>query len=183
MKDLNLCRISGTIFWSKLEDRTSFSILRLGINLFDATSLFCIVNNPNSKIYDIIKAGNKVILSNGWLDTWEKPDGSSDILIKANSSGIDFFNKEKVIPSINDVIIVGRVLSYTDDIALVEMFGDRNPKTDQPTIRKVRVVIGNSYKEDIVNHKIILHGKIAHTVMNGKSKVKVNANYDSIGIL
>ena len=115
MKDLNLVRLAGTVFWSKLDDKQTYSVLRIGVKLDQGSSAFMSINNPAVKDYEIIKAGNKIILSSGWLDTWEKKEGGSEVQIKANGNCVQFFPKEKALPDINSITIVGKVLAYTGD--------------------------------------------------------------------
>jgi hypothetical protein len=183
MKDLNLVKLTGNIFWSKLDDRQSFSILRLGVKLNDGSSLFCSVNNPSTKVYDLIKPGNKVVLTTGYLDTWEKQDGTTELQVKANDSGVAFFPKEKALADLNSVSVVGKVLSYDGDSVVLEMMGDRNPKTDKPSVRKAKIKIGGAYGDDIVGSKIMIEAKITSTEVEGKSKMAIEADYDKISIL
>ena len=183
MKDMNNVRLTGSIFWSKLDEKQTYSTLRLGVKLDNKGSVFVTVNNPNTKTHDLVKSGNKVLV-NGWFDTWDKEDGSSEIQIKANDSGVAFFTKEKALANLNHVSIVGKILSFAGDTALVEMWGDRNPKTDKPTIRKVRVKIGDTFTESAIKDcKIILDGKINALEIEGKSKLTIEADYDKITIL
>ena len=182
MRDQNSVKLTGSIFWSKLDDRQTYTTLRLGVKLANGGSVFCTVNNPSTKIYDLIKAGNKVLIANGWLDTWDKQDGTSEIQIKANDSGVAFYPKEKVLADINHVAVIGKVLSYSQDCAIIEMVGERNPKTDKPTIRKVAIKIGDSFGE-IVGSKIVLDGKITAPEIDGKSKLVIAADYDKISLV
>ena len=182
MKDLNLVRLAGEIFWSKLDDRQTYSILRVGMRLPDGTSAFVSVNNPSVKGHDATKAGNKVLIAQGAMDVWDKPDGTSEIQIKANDAGVQFFPKEKALADMNSVAIIGKILSYSDDTALIEMYGERNPKTNQPSVKKTRVKIGDSYKH-IVGNKIMLEGKIVSTEIEGKSKLSIEADYSKITVL
>jgi len=181
MRDQNLVRLSGSIFWNKLDDRQTYTTLRLGIKIGNGGSVFVTVNNPNTRSYDLIKAGNKVLITNAWLDTWDKQDGTSEVQIKCNDGGIAFFPKEKAVTDLNQVSIVGKVLSYEGDTALVEMVGDRNPKTDKPSIRKARVAIGDTFK-DLIESRIILDGKITAPEIEGKSKLTIAADYDKVFI-
>jgi hypothetical protein len=183
MKDLNQVRLTGTIFWSKLDDRQTYSLLRLGIKLLNGSSCFVTVNNPSTKSYDIVKTGNKIVLTNGMLDTWDKDDGSSEIMIKANDSGISFFPKEKALADYNSVSLIGKVLSIDGDTVVLEMVGERNPKTDKPTIRKAKVKIGDTYTPDIVGTRIMLEGKVTSVDIGGKSKLSITADYDKIVML
>jgi hypothetical protein len=182
MKDINSVVFTSEIFWSKLDDRGTFSILRIGSKLQNGSAIFHMINNPTVKDYERIKGGNKTFVSSAFLDTWEKDDGTSDIVIKSNSYGVDFFPQEKVLPPINTAVILGKVLSYDESMAVIQMTGDRNPKTDQPTIRKVSVKIGDTFK-DIINKRIYLSGEIV-SIKNGiKSVMAINADYDKICIL
>jgi hypothetical protein len=81
MRDINSVILSGSIFWWKLDDRQTYSTLRLGIKLANGGSCFVMINNPLIKGHDMTKAGNKVTI-NGYLDTWTKEDGTSEITIK-----------------------------------------------------------------------------------------------------
>lgn len=182
MKDLNLVRLTGSIFWSKLDDRQTFSVLRVGVKLANGSSAFISINNPNTKEYDAIKAGNKIMVTTGWLDTWEKKEGGSEVQIKANGNGVAFFAKEKALADMNSVAIVGKVLSYSGDTAIIEMVGDRNPKTNQFSVRKTSVKIGNTYK-DITGNRIILEGKVNSVDVDGKGKLSIDADYDKITLL
>ena len=183
MKDMNLCRLTGTIFWSKLDDRQTFTLLRLGIKLGNGSSTFVTVNNPDVQAYDLIKPGNKVLLTNGFLDIWEKEDGTSEEQIKANAHAIQFFTKEKALSDMNSVIVVGKVVSFKEDTVMVEMTGERNPKTDKPVLRKTNIKIGDSYKNIVIGSKISLDAKVASVDIAGKSKLVIEADYDKINIL
>lgn len=182
MKDINSVRITGVIFWQKLDDRQSYSILSVGIKLNDGTSMFCKISNPDTKTYDLIKPGNKIIISGGYLDTWEKQDGTSETMVKCNSSGCLFLPKEKAIPDINSIVILGKVTDYKENIATIEMIGERNPKTDKPTIRKVKINIGDSFNE-IIGSKIMLEAKFGSVTKDGKSVMNINADYSKISLL
>jgi hypothetical protein len=183
MKDLNQVRLTGTIFWSKLDDRQTYSILRLGIKLLNGNSCFLTVNNPNSKAYDIVKTGNKIVLTGGVIDTWEKEDKTTELLIKTNDAGISFYPKEKALSDFNSVALVGKVIAYSEDTATIEMTGERNPKTDKPTIRKAKIKIGDTFTESIVGSRIMLEGKVTSVDVGGKSKLVIVADYDKINIL
>jgi hypothetical protein len=182
MKDINVVRLSGTIFWSKLDDRQSFSMLRVGLKLNNGSSVFCTINNPTTKAYDEIKPGNKLIIANAWLDTWERENGDSEIQIRAYDSGTQFFGKDSALLDMNSVTVVGTVLDYQEENAVIEMTGERNPKTNQWAKRKTTVKIGNTY-ENINGKKILLEGKISSVDVEGKSKLVVEADYDKIKIL
>ena len=181
MRDMNNVRLTGSIFWSKLDEKQTYATLRLGVKLGNGGSVFVTVNNPNTKAHDLVKSGNKVLI-NGWFDTWKKEDGSAEIQIKANDSGVAFFPKEKALADLNHVSIVGKILGYTGDSAVIEMIGDRNPKTDKPTVREAKIQIGDTFGS-IVGSKIILDGKVAPVEIEGKSKLVVAADYDKITIV
>jgi hypothetical protein len=158
------------------------SVRLAGVKLDNGSSTFLTVNNPSTKDYETIKPSNKLLLSSGWLDTWEKKEGGSEVQIKANGNGVDFFPKEKVLPSFNSVTLIGKVIAYSGDMATIEMYGERNPKTDAPTIRKAQVKIGDTYK-DIVNSMIMLEGKITSIDKEGKTKLLIQADYDKVIVL
>ena len=184
MKDINAIRLSGSIFWSKLDDRQTFSLLRLGIGLEERGGVFAVVNNPSEKSYESIKPGNKVVLTNAWLDIWEKQDGSSELQIKVNGNGVVFFPKEKVISGINEVTILGTVKELKDNMATIEMVGDRSPKTGKFAIRSTIINIGEEYTEKIIGNKILLKGEISSVEDdNKKSHLIINADYSTINIL
>jgi hypothetical protein len=182
MRDINSVILSGTIFWSKLDDKQTYSTLRLGIKLATGGSCFAVVNNPLVKGHDMTKAGNKVTL-NGYLDTWTKEDGTSELQIKCSGANADFYPKEKALSDYNHVVACGKILSYEGDSAVVEMTGERNPKTDKPTMRKAKVKIGDTFEFEIAGSKIFLMGKIGSTEVEGKSKIFVEGDYSKISIL
>ena len=182
MKDMNNVRLTGNIFWSKLDEKQTYTTLRLGVKLLNGDSAFVTVNNPDTKNYALVKAGNKVLI-NGWFDTWDKEDGTSEVQIKANNTGAYFFPAEKALADINHVSIIGKVLDYAGASATIEMVGERNPKTDKPTIRKVKVQIGDTFK-DIVGSKIILDGGISNLpAEGGKNKLVIMAEYNKITVV
>ena len=183
MKDINTVQLSGTIFWSKLDDRQSFSILRIGVKLTSGSSCFLTVSNPSTKAYDALKPGNKVVLTAGYLDLWEKEDGSSELQIKVNDPGICFFSKEKALTDFNSATLVGKVTEYKDSIATIEMVGERNPKTDKPTVRKAKIDIGDTFGDSIVGSRIMLEAKVTSIEVDGKSRLAIKADYDKILIL
>ena len=74
------------------------------------------------------------------------------------------------------------MLSYSGDTAVIEMVGDRNPKTDKPSVRKASFKIGDSFSE-LEGKKIILEGKIVSTEVDGKLKLSVEADYSKTSIL
>ena len=182
MRDVNSIILSGTIFWSKLDNKQSYTILRLGIKLEDGGSCFVTINNPLVKGYDMTKAGNKVTI-NGFLDTWSKEDGTNELTIKCNGANADFYPKEKAIAGYNHVVIAGKILTYEGDSAMIEMAGERNPKTDKPTMRKAKVKIGDTFEFEIPGSKMLLMGKLVSTDVEGKSKVSIDADYAKISLL
>jgi len=183
LKDINTINLSGTIFWSKLDDRQSFSLLRIGMKLESGDAVFISINNPRTKAYDLIKPGNKVILANAWLDLWTKKDNSADIQIKGYDSHIQFLPKNTAIFGLNEITIVGTVVDYSGEFATIEMVGDRNPKTGQYARRKAIVKIGDKYK-DINGKKIFLQARVTSIKKeDGKSTIVVEAFYDKIIIL
>jgi hypothetical protein len=182
MRDINIVRATGIIFWSKLDDHQSYTVLRLGVKLTSGQSFFCSVNNPSTKNYELIKAGNKVFISDGKLDLWVKENGEEEMQIKVNDSGIAFYPKDKALPDLNEVTIMGRVDSYEGDQATISMIGERNPKTDKPSVKKTKIKVGDALGS-IMGSRIMLSGKLISTEVNGKSKVSVESNYASIMIL
>ena len=182
MKDQNIVRLTGSIFWSKLDEKQTYATLRLGLKMANGGSLFVTINNPSIKSHEALKAGNKILIASGFLDTWDKEDGTSEVQIKANDAGVAFFPKEKALADLNHVSVIGKVISYAEDSVMVEMTGDRNPKTDKPTLRKAKIKVGDSFGE-IVGSKIILDGKLAPIDVAGKSKLVVEAIYDQITIV
>lgn len=183
MRHCNTVKLSGTIFWSKLDDRQTYTTLRMGIKLGNGGSAFVTVNNPSAKGYEITKPGNKVLITNGWLDTWEKQDGTSEVQIKASDSSVQFFGKEKAIADINYISIVGKILAIDEEYAIVEMIGDRNPKTNQPAIRKAKIKIGEGYNQEAVNSQLYTEGTITSVEIEGKSKILIQADYNKTTIL
>jgi hypothetical protein len=123
-----------------------------------------------------------VLIASGWLDTWEKQDGTSEVQIKANDSGVAFYSKEKALADINQVSILGKVLTYSQDSASIEMLGDRNPKTDKPSVRKASIKIGDTFG-DIAGSRIMLDGRIATQEIDGKSKLTIEAIYNKISLI
>ena len=183
MKDINSVMLSGIIFWSKLDDRQSFSILRTGVSLPESGPVFVSISNPQEKAYEKIKPGNKILVSNSWLDIWEKNTGESELLLKAYGTGVDFFPKEKALPEINEVTILGTIKNYIDGLADIELVGDRNPKTGKFAIRKAVINIGNTYQKDIIGDKIFLKGKVSSAEKEGKKTILViEPYYDKINI-
>ena len=184
MKDLNNVKLIGTIFFSKLNNKQSYSILNLGIKLSNGSSVFCAVNNPSVKDYEIIKSGNKVLVLGGYLDQWARDDGTIEQSLKCNDNGISFFPPEKALPEINEVFIVGEIMSMDGEIATIMMIGDRNPKTSKWTERKARIKIGETYK-DKIGQKItsVDVPKIVEGKERKISKLVIEPVYDSIVLL
>lgn len=182
LKDTNSIRLSGTVFWSKLDDRQSFSMLRVGIKLNDGTVAFATISNPNTKSYESLKPGNKIILNNAWLDIWQRQDGREELQLKAYDSHCQFFAKDVDLPDLNEVTLIGKVISYTDEEVFIEMLGERNPKTGQYASRRAIVKIGDQYK-DIKGKKIFLQAKIASVdIGSGKTRMVIAADYNKINI-
>ena len=183
MKDINSVRVSGSIFWSKIDEYSNYSVLRLGIKLTNGSSVFATINNPKIKDYESTKQGNKVILTNAWFDTWEKDDGSCDLQIKAYDNGLALFQPEKVIANVNEVTILGKVIQQTADEVMIEMVGERNPKTNKWSIRKARVDIGNGF-DNLIGQKILLNGTISSTIGEDKKSILIiDAISENINIL
>ncbi len=182
MRDINNVILSGTVFWSKLDDKQTYSVLRLGIKLGNGGSCFAAINNPLVKGHDMTKSGNKVTI-NGYVDTWAKEDGTNDLQIKCSGANADFYPKEKALSDYNQVTICGRILKYEGDTATIEMAGERNPKTDKVTMRKAQVKIGDSFEFEIAGQKIFLMGKVASSEIEGKSKIAIEGDYTKISIL
>jgi hypothetical protein len=81
------------------------------------------------------------------------------------------------------VIVAGKILSYEGDSAIIEMMGERNPKTDKPSVRKASIKIGDSFEFEIAGNKIFLMGKLISTEVEGKSKIAIEGDYSKISIL
>lgn len=178
MKDINTVRLSGTIFWSKLDERQSFSLLRVGLKLNSGDSVFCTISNPKIKEYELVKPGNKLLIVNAWLDTWTE---RNELQIKAYDSGIQLFKRDAVLPDINEVTIVGTVVAYEGEHAHIEMVGERNPKTGKWSKRIATVKIGGEYK-NIEGNRILIQGKVASVATDGKTKAIIETSYDKINI-
>ena len=182
MKDINSVRLSGEVFWSKLNDRQTFKMLQLGIKLSSGDSVFCVVNNPDDTNQDL--KGTKALLTTAWFDTWEREDGDV-IQIKCYASGIQFFPREARLQEMNDVTIIGNVISYNPESGecQIEMVGERSPKTNQWSKRKTTVVI-DSGRSDIVGSKILLQAEVkSEEIAEGKSKMIIVAKEDRVTIL
>jgi len=185
IKDTNLVNVSGKIFWSKLDERESYSTLRLGIDIGEGSynRIFATISNPHEKAHQFVKTDNQVLLIGAWLDTWEKNDGSKDLQIKAYDFNSQFFLAEAKIPHVNEVTIYGSVYNYSDGIVTVDCIGGKNPKTGEYTHRKMEVTIGEDLG-DVTNKKIYIKGTIgSEEIAESKSVMKVFANYDNINIL
>jgi len=179
LKDINSVILSGTIFWSKLDDRQTWAVLRLGIALSTGDRVFCSVNNPYTKTYEVLKPGNKVLITNGHIDIWEKDNGISEVQIKANGNGVQFFPQEKAIMDINNVILLGKAIKYSNCEITLNIIGERNPKTDIPTERKAIVKVSDGY-ENTIDRKVLMQCQIKSESNDGKSKMVVEALYDKI---
>jgi len=179
MRDINSVKLSGVIFWSKLDDRQTFTLLRLGLKLDNGASIFCTISNPDTKVYDSVKPGNKILLGGAWLDYWEE---RGETQVKSYGSTVQFFNKESGVNGLNQFTILGKVITYEGDTVLVEMIGDKNPKTGQWSRRKAKVKIGDKYK-DIIGKKILIQGELTSVDVDRKSKLVVEADYAKINIL
>lgn len=179
MKDVNNVRLSGTVFWSKLDEKQSYSILRMGLKLESGATIFCSVNNPKIKTYELIKPGNKILIVNGWFDLWAERNENQ---IKTYSSGAQFFAKDSRLPNINEFTIVGTVIRYSEEFATIEIVGDRNPKTNEWSKRTAIVKIGDTYK-DIESKRIIIQGRVASEEIDGKSKLVIEADYNKISLI
>jgi len=182
MRDINSVILSGEIFWAKLDDRQTYSTLRIGLKLSGGGSCFATINNPLVKGHDMTKAGNKVTI-NGYLDTWNKEDGTSELQIKCSGANADFYPKEKALSDYNHLVVAGKISSYEGDSVIVEMAGERNPKTDKPTLRKAKIKIGDTFEFEIAGSKIFLMGKLVSTEIEGKSKLGAEADYSKVSIL
>ncbi len=178
MKDINTVRLSGTIFWSKLDERQSFSMLRVGLKLASGDGVFCTINNPKIKEYELVKPGNKLLIVNAWFDTWAERD---ELQIKTYDSGTQLFKRDTVLPDINEVTIVGTVVAYEGEHARIEMIGERNPKTGKWSKRVATVKIGDKY-DNIEGNRILIQGKVASVTTDGKTKAIIESSYDKINI-
>ena len=182
LRDINLLYASGSIFWSKLDERETFSILKLGLDLGDGKRVFTSISNPNEKAHNFTKAGNKAIILGGWFDIWTKKDGSQDLQIKGYDSNIQFYLPDAVIPALNDVTIYGKVEAYESGIATIDCIGGKNPKTSEYTHRKILMNIGND-RDDPTGKKIFIKGSLDIEKIGDQSKVRIIADYDNISVL
>ena len=185
LRDANSVNVSGKIFWSKLDEKTGFSMLRLGIDIGEGryNRVFVTVSNPHEKSYQFVKNDNQVIIIGGWLDTWNKDDGSMELQFKAYDSNIQFYTPDKVVPHLNEVMLYGSILNFNDGEAVLDCIGNRNPKTGEYTHRTIPITLGVGL-EDVSNKKIMLRGILGtEEVSEKKSKLKVFVDYDKINIL
>ncbi len=185
IRDMNITNVSGKIFWSKLDEKENYSMLRLGIDIGEGryNRVFVTISNPHEKSYQFVKTDNQVIVMGAWLDTWHKPDGSMELQMKAYDSNVQFYLPEKVIPHLNDVTIYGSVMSFADDIAIVDCIGNKNPKTGEYTHRTIPVAVGSEYG-DLSGKKVMIRGTLGtEEVDEKKSKLKVFVDYNMLNIL
>lgn len=182
-RDLNSIRFTGSIFWSKLSQQINFSTLRLGVKLNNGISVFCLVTNPKITDYDITKTGNKILLSNGFLDTWIKDDSTKELQIKSYSSGVDFFKKEALLPDINDITILGKIIEQDGELITINIIGDKNPKTNQWSNRFIDIKIPK-IADNLQGKRIFFKGFITSEDMgNHKTRMSISADYDKILII
>lgn len=185
IKDQNSVNISGKIFWSKLDERENFSMLRLGIDIGDGryNRVFVTINNPHEKSYQFVKNDNQVILIGAWLDTWNKDNGEMELQLKAYDSNIQFYLPDKLIPRFNDVFLYGSVMSFNAGEAVLDCIGGRNPKSGEYTHRTVPVTLGEDHG-DLSSKKVMLRGTLGtEEIDEKKSKLKVFVDYDQINLL
>ena len=185
IRDQNAVNVSGKIFWSKLDEKKDFSMLRLGIDIGEGryNRVFVTVSNPHEKSYQFVKNDNQVIIIGGWLDTWNKDDGSMELQFKAYDSNIQFYLPDKVVPHLNEVMLYGSVLKYEDGEAVLDCIGMRNPKSGEYTHRTVPFALEDNLG-DIQGNKVMLRGTLGtEEVDEKKSKLKVFVDYDKINIL
>jgi len=185
IRDQNSVNVSGKIFWSKLDEKKDFSMLRLGIDIGEGryNRVFVTISNPHEKSYQFVKNDNQVIIIGGWLDTWNKNDGTMELQFKGYDSNIQFYTPEKVIPHLNDVMLYGTILNFKDGEAVLDCIGGRNPKTGEYTHRTVPLTLGDDLG-DVSKKKILLRGTLGtEEVTEKKSKLKVFVDYDKINIL
>jgi len=183
MKNINSCTLSGTIFWSKLDEKPTYSILRLGLKLGDGNSVFCIINNPRTKEYNIVKTGNKVFITNAWFDTWYKDDKTAEPQLKAYGYAVQFFAKEVGISNFNSFSILGKVVAEKPGYVVVEMEGDRNPKTEKRPKRRITVKIPEDMPS-LSSKEVFINGEITcETLEGGKTKMLPQATYDKILVI
>ena len=184
LKDQNNIMVSGKIFWSKLDERESYSTLRIGIEIGSGSynRVFATISNPNEKAHAFVKSDNQVMLIGAWLDTWEKENGDKDLQIKAYDSNCQFYLPDATIPHLNEVLLYGKVISYNDEEALLDCIGGKNPKTGQYTHRHALLNINNDYG-DLVDKKVMVRGTLGAESQNGKNKLIINIDYDNFNII
>jgi len=185
LRDMNTVSISGKIFWSKLDEKENFSMLRLGIDVGEGryNRIFVTVSNPHEKSYQFVKNDNQAIIMGAWLDVWKKNDGSMELQCKAYDSNIQFYMPDKVIPHLNEVLLYGAVSEIKDGEALMDCIGNRNPKTGEYTHRTVPVSLGDDHG-DLTKKKIMLRGTLGtEEIDDRKSKLKVFVDYDKVNLL
>jgi hypothetical protein len=185
IKDQNSVSVSGKIFWSKLDEKKDFSMLRLGVDIGEGryNRVFVTISNPHEKSYQFVKNDNQVMLIGAWLDTWKKSETDLELQLKAYDSNVQFYTPEKVIPHLNEVILYGKVDSFKDGEAIMDCIGGRNPKTGEYTHRTVPVTLGDDYG-DITKKKVMLRGTLGtEEIDEKKSKLKVFVEYDKVNLL
>ena len=185
IRDINSTSVSGKIFWSKLDEKENFSMLRLGIDIGEGryNRVFVTVSNPHEKSYQFVKNDNQVMLIGAWLDTWEKNDGELELQLKAYDSNIQFYLPDKVIPHLNEVLLYGAVKQYNASEAIIDCIGGKNPKTGEYTHRTVPVDAGDSLG-DIVGKKLMIRGTLGtEEIDEKKSKLKIFVDYDKINLM
>lgn len=185
IKDQNSVNVSGKIFWSKLDEKENFSMLRLGMDIGEGryNRIFVTISNPHEKSYQFVKNDNQVMLMGAWLDTWNKNDGSMELQLKAYDSNVQFYTPEKVIPHLNEVILYGSVMNFNEGEAVLDCIGGRNPKTGEYTHRTVPVSVGDDLG-DISSKKIMLRGTLGtEEIDEKKSQLKVFVDYDKINLM
>lgn len=185
IKDQNSVSVSGKIFWSKLDERENFSMLRLGIDIGEGryNRVFVTISNPNEKAHQFVKNDNQVMLVGAWLDTWDKGNGDLELQLKAYDSNVQFYLPDKAIPHLNEVFLYGSVTSFKDGEAIFDCIGGRNPKTGEYTHRTVPVALGDDHG-DLTGKKIMVRGTLGtEEIDEKKSKLKVFVDYDKINIL
>ena len=185
IKDKNDVTVSGKIFWSKLDERENYSILRLGIDIGEGNynRVFATISNPHEKAHQFVKNDNQIILMGAWLDVWNKDDGTSELQIKAYDSNCQFYLPEATIPHFNQVIIYGTVNKYEDNRITIDCIGNRNPKTGEYTHRYVYVDIEDTMG-DIIGKKLLIRGTLGSEKIDEKRSVlKIFADYDKINIM
>lgn len=185
IRDQNSVSVSGKIFWSKLDEKENYSMLRLGIDIGEGryNRVFATISNPHEKSYQFVKNDNQVILIGAWLDTWKKSETDLELQMKAYDSNIQFYTPEKVIPHLNEVVLYGTITDFKDGEAILDCIGNRNPKTGEYTHRIVPLSVGDDLG-DITKKKVMVRGTLGtEEIDEKKSKLKVFIDYDRINIL